>query len=534
MSPWLTAGPTGTMEDLETLLKQYPEVERVCNRDVVRKHYPRVEDSFRIPDNFTWQQLQQAVRAVPEKHLQGIGETFMTLFSSDPAHAELIDNLSANSILLAGGYASPTLPSVTASILGTKGSGKTFCLQAYTHLAPLRFPGLIVAHVDLQKASKSGEMNAPDFLETVMAAALVRAGVLDKRWWWSAVPGMNYMKNELARQDKFLVLLLDEFEHAFKLEGLDQNTEEASPLLAARCRQRFVESVSCLPDTIERPPRLRTVLCGSSVHLQSLITGYMSQETRQQFRAMAEGYSGINGSKFHSLLLARPLPGAVDAVAGMIVDHVAGQEGRTGQEMPQEVHRRALVLASMVTFVYGSAAREVVRFYGDGSPPTKLQGSDDNLDSVILHDVLLALQQENKEVLDSMRGEICREVHQISCCSCSHRRSFLSLGSADHVSAWHKLSVGQKKELLAQVRPNMGGSRLISRTGTVTLLTSSLYDFRQSCIAQRRSRGKVSLCCRDKVKRRLTHPGTQVLNSHGSLFSSFPPCLSSFTSALLD
>ena len=323
----------------------------MCNRAVVKEYLPRFKFNPSIPGNFTWQKLQLAVRAVPDQHLQGIGETSGILFSSDTAHAQLFDNLTINSIRLAGGHASPTLPSVTASILGTKGSGKTFCLQAYTHLAPLRFPGLIVAHVDLQKASKSGEMNAPDFLETVMGAALVRAGVLDKQPDESVVPGMNYMKNELARQDKFLVLLLDEFEHAFKLEGLDQNTEEASPLLAARCRQRFVESVSCLPDTIERPPRLRTVLCGSSVHLRSLITGYMSQETRQQFDAMAKNYGGINGSKFHSLRLARPLPGAVDAVAGMIVDHVAGQEGRTAQEMPQEVRRRALVLASMVTFL---------------------------------------------------------------------------------------------------------------------------------------------------------------------------------------
>ena len=375
----------------------------MCNRAVVKEYLPRFKFNPSIPGNFTWQKLQLAVRAVPDQHLQGIGETSGILFSSDTAHAQLFDNLTINSIRLAGGHASPTLPSVTASILGTKGSGKTFCLQAYTHLAPLRFPGLIVAHVDLQKASKSGEMNAPDFLETVMAAALVRAGVLDKQPDESVVPDLDYLKDELARQDKFLVLLLDEFEHAFKLEGKDINTNPH----AAHWRQCFVDSVSCLPDTIERPPRLRTVLCGSSVHLRSLITGYMSQETRQQFDAMAKNYGGINGSKFHSLRLARPLPGAVDAVAGMIVDHVAGQEGRTAQEMPQEVRRRALVLASMVTFVYGSAAREVMKFCGDGSPPTALEAQGvDSSDSLILHDVLLALRDKNKGVLESMRGEL--------------------------------------------------------------------------------------------------------------------------------
>ena len=279
----------------------------MCNRAVVKEYLPRFKFNPSIPGNFTWQKLQLAVRAVPDQHLQGIGETSGILFSSDTAHAQLFDNLTINSIRLAGGHASPTLPSVTASILGTKGSGKTFCLQAYTHLAPLRFPGLIVAHVDLQKASKSGEMNAPDFLETVMAAALVRAGVLDKQPDESVVPDMDYLKDELARQDKFLVLLLDEFEHAFKLEGRDKNTNPD----AAHWRQYFVETVACLPACNgEHTIRLRTVLCGSSAHLGSLISGDVTKEMRAEFGAIAKGYSGMNGTKFKSLALPRPLASA--------------------------------------------------------------------------------------------------------------------------------------------------------------------------------------------------------------------------------
>ena len=137
----------------------------------------------------------------------------------------------------------------------------------------MRFPNLIVAHADLQEASRSGEMKAPDFLETVVAAALVRVGVLSEELDGRRVPSMQYMKDELERQDRFMVLLLDEFEHAFKLEGLDPKADEKASLRATLCRHQLVERVSCLPACHSEEASTRTC-ARSSARLRRGTVGF--------------------------------------------------------------------------------------------------------------------------------------------------------------------------------------------------------------------------------------------------------------------
>ena len=323
---------------------------------------PGIQELTNTPDISLFA-LQRAVikglRQLPEaertlEHTRQLNWHETNVIFETKSHLWLVDGVCVSAKQLAAGQVLATGGIVSRVFTGSRGVGKTTCMQVFSRLCPLLLPSVVTIYCDVRFAVRYGYVDDVNLLEKLMIHALERAGVPLK--YSVGVEGeyrISSIIKDLEENDRYLLIQLDDFDNLHNME----TGAHCASTMSIDMRMKFKRNIIAVTNVQGpwRSQRLFCVLCDPSVHLSALVQRNFrgNPAIEEKFSTVNFAFK-INASKFPVCMVPSPLPHDVNAVHTSL--ETWAQYGVLNERLPQQPEQLQ-VLASMLAFEFGTASR---------------------------------------------------------------------------------------------------------------------------------------------------------------------------------
>lgn len=318
-----------------------------------------------------------------------VGQTFGSQRIFDTAaHREIYSVLIGHLKNLKEGKYVDTQGVCCSTMVGAKGIGKTACFKTFTKLAKYICPTVFVIYVSYNCVGSEQSRLGSKSLARIIKEELISNNI--------QVEENNQMSlsenviEALEKANRYLLLLVDELDQLYKLDGSKYSSAEAT--------------IHDLAYFGNQPSGMISVLvCGSSALMENLITTNCNDQIRADFPLLTTGAINLNSTKYRAKRVYSTLP--IDLKS---VESIVGKDGTFEENIS---------LYRLIAYITGCSARNVERLVkdaddqslvmGSSSPENCLTGANtlanDNI-SRLRDAVLKALVKKNRRLLLNIFG----------------------------------------------------------------------------------------------------------------------------------
>ena len=266
------------------------------------------------------------------------------------------------------------------TLVGTKGIGKTFSLQAFVKLCPYVVPNIYAVYVNFNNILSS----EPEFnysLITIISLQLRLLGVPVPEMDESVIGAKDNLLNYLVASNTKILIVVDELDQLYK------STRTISKIT--------INDLAALGN--QPTGKVFVVICGSSMMMNEVIFHGADENVRREFPLLTSGgIPNLNCTKYLIMHVYSMLPTDLDAVSSMA--------NRPNNEANKGWLR-------FVAFLGGCSARATTRLLAHGyvsdhvleefSPDTLLNGHSTSMDEALrlLYAQILTRSYQMNEVL---------------------------------------------------------------------------------------------------------------------------------------
>ena len=275
-----------------------------------------------------------------------VGKTFgkQRIFDTK-AHREIYSVLIGHLKNLHAGKYVDTQGVCCSTLVGAKGIGKTACFKSFAKLAKYIRP-VIVLYVSFNNVRSDGSRLGNHSLAQIIVEELKDLNIhIEKNN--RKLTTCELIVDSLVKENMYLLLLIDEFDQLYKLDGKEN--------------PKAVATVNDLAYFGNQPSgHVSVLLCGSSALMENLVTTNSNEQIRAEFPLLSSGAINLNGTKYRTKRVYSTLPNDLHALQSIM-----GLE-----KFEENTHNFRLV-----AYVTGCSARNVQRLLNDPDDQSTIIGS---------------------------------------------------------------------------------------------------------------------------------------------------------------
>jgi hypothetical protein len=358
----------------------------------------------------------EGTRSVEQENQLGLIKRIPSRMFDTAAHRSMVSTIITRARTLAMDGYDGMEGNVSSCMIGARGIGKTCMLRCLAVLLRLVFPSLIPVYVTYLGA-RGRSPAAMTSIQEILGTVLQRCGVPRD------TPA--YFEEDLRRNGKQLLLLVDELDVAYTVQGANAD--------------HIVHSLAVLQELgSSSTGRVMAILAGSSAAIPTLIKRNLNDRLEKEFPIVTQA-PNLNGSKYHvwSVSVNQVNPFDLDAVASIL--HLPP----VNTCAPWELARLRLI-----AFIAGSNARRVGRVDQEEVTAAALEPPEADTGSNIMRDefyqsvfeaLLTRMCIKNRDLMVKLAPQGMVNPTQVM--NCDWEKTFQPLTSKEVDTLWASIKV---------------------------------------------------------------------------------------------